>query len=183
MGGGDMPSPGKGFRGIRLILALHAREEPDEPFRVAFTIVDAIDQDVFEGDHPPVGEGEPSAGRHQFLQRIGPVDGHERASGFIIGGVEGDGQVQRHVLAKAVDGGHKPRGGKRDPAVGEVESLLVHQVADGLDHGVVVGQRLSHAHEDDIGEPIGLSHGAFDENDLLQDFRGGQVSREPALSP
>lgn len=67
------------------------------PYKVGETegiprgIVDAIDENVFEGNPLPRAEGKPPADRYDLLQGMGFVDGHEKASGIIIGGVERNG--------------------------------------------------------------------------------------------
>ena len=69
----------------------------DAPYKAGKTkgiprgIVDAIDENVFEGNPLPRAEGKPPADRQDLLQGMGFIDGHEKASSVIISGVEGNG--------------------------------------------------------------------------------------------
>ena len=64
----------------------------------------------------------------------------------------------------------------------------VGEAAYGADHGLVVGQRLAHAHEHHVGDPAraagdlvaGQRAGAGD--DLLDDLGGGHVALQAALA-
>ena len=62
------------------------------------------------------------------------------------------------------------------------EAHVAVQPRDGPPDPVVVGQRLPHPHEDDVGDPPGrpgLPHG---DGNLLDDFALGQLPLEPGLT-
>ena len=86
--------------------------------------------------------------------------------------------------------GHQPDGGDGDAARGHAEPVggRVGEAAYGADDGLVVGQRLAHAHEHDVGDAAGAAGhlaagqrpGAGDH--LLDDLGGGHVALQPALA-
>ena len=91
-------------------LAPDTPDEGDQASRVGRGIVQAVEEDVFEGDAFPRGDGIVPAGLNEAGQRIFPVDGHDLASERIVRGVEAYGQVHGAVLAQAGELGDKARG-------------------------------------------------------------------------
>ena len=70
----------------------------------------------------------------------------------------------------------------------EAVGRRVGEPADRADHGAVVGQRLAHAHEHDVGDPTGAAgHLAAGQrpgpgDDLLDDLGGRHVALQAALA-
>ena len=118
------------------------------------------------------------------------VDRHEGVAQLVVRGVQA--QRQRHgqplagELAHRRDEAHRRDGdpaGAHAQAVGSRGDHPAHRPDDD----VVVGQRLAHAHEDDVGHPPGpAGHlparqrpGAGEH--LLDDLGGRQVAGQPGL--
>src|SRR3989442_1388215 len=139
---------------------------------------------------PGVHLVEPAAER---LDAPRTVDRHELRSDLVGRGVERDRQVHLEVLAtELLDPGHEPHGRDGDPPrrVAEAE-LGVGEDPERLDERRVVGERLAHSHEDDVGHPLATVAEPVGGEDLAQDLGGGQVplethhtgQAEPTLEP
>ena len=117
--------------------------------------------------------------------------GHQLVAQLVVGRVQAQGQGDRDALVgELVDARHQADGRDGDAARGHAEAAWgrVGQAAYGAHHGLVVGQRLAHPHEDDVGDASGPARdlaagqrpGAGD--DLLDDLGGGHVALEAALA-
>ncbi len=131
---------------------------------------------------------EPSVGRRhvvgaglgQHRQRVPPVDRHQLVAQLVVGGVQGDGEVDRELLAGQPPDARDDADGGEGEAAGRQSEVGVDPL-DRRPRAVVVGQRLAHAHEDDVGEatrpgrPRGRHH-------LLDDLAGGELAHEARLA-
>ena len=126
-----------------------------------------------------------------LVDREPGVDRHQLVAELVVGRVQGERQRDREaLLGELTDPRHQADGGDGDAAGGDAEPVggRVDEPAYGADHGLVVGQRLTHAHEDHVGDPAraagdlaaGERAGAGD--DLLDDLGGGHVAVQPALA-
>ena len=110
-GGGDAPilqrflesshcGPGAGLQGALLHMVERdqiemggqALEPAQQLFGIRFRIVDPIDHGILEADAPGGLRVVPAAGVQKLLAGVSPVHRHDPVPGFIVGGVEGNGQ-------------------------------------------------------------------------------------------
>ena len=74
-------------------------------------------------------------------------------------------------------------GRDRDVAVAQAEAVRIVEQRYRLHHRVVVVERLAHAHEHDVGDPLAARcELAREEPRLVEDLAGGQVAAEPGLT-
>ncbi len=106
---------------------------------------------------------------------LGPGD--QLLAQLFVGGVEGDRQVQGQVFfgELAHFRGDSNRG-NRDLPGADVEAFGIVNDADGLEDVGIIGQRLPHAHEDNVGNALlDGPQNAVEQKDLLNDFSGGEI--------
>ena len=149
-----------------------------------FRIIDPLEQDILKHDPFAFRHGKVAAGGQQLIERIALIDRHEPAAGGVINGMERDGQIGVGVFSQLPHPGNNAAGGDRYPAVGEVQSPLFGEDGEGLEQIFQIVQRLTHAHEDDIGDlgradalffrlgPQKIIHGA----DLAHDLARGEIT-------
>ena len=135
--------------------------------RVAVPVVDAVDHGPLDGEAAAAGRHVVGTGSGQYVERIAAVDGHELVAQRVVGGVERDGEVHGQGLGgQAADAGHDAHRGE-----GEVAGREAHVAVQPFDRApdpVVVGERLPHPHEHDVGDPPGRA--ARMATDLLDDL-------------
>ncbi len=168
-----------------------ALDQPAQQVGPPLLVVDVLDQGVLDRD-APLGLGRVVPGRVQHLADLpAGVDGHQRVAQLVVGGVQGDGQRHRQTfVGELLDRRHQADRGDRDASGGDAQPLGggVDDAADGADHGLVVGQRLAHAHEDDVAHPAGAAghlvtgQRAGARHDLLDDLGRRHVAGQPGLS-
>ena len=143
------------------------------------TVVDPADQRPLEGQAPPRRLQVVRAGGHEHVERVAPVQRDELVAEPVVGRVQGHGQVDRQRLAgQPPDAGDDADG--RDGQVPGGQAQVVVQPDDGLPDPVVVGHRLAHAHEDDVGQPPGP--GRLDRpHHLLDHLAAVEVALEAGL--
>src|SRR5690606_35160133 len=109
---------------------------------------------------------------------------------LVVGGVQRDRQTALEALVGQLE--HRRDEADRgdgDAALGQAEAVGggVGQPPDGADDAVVVGQRLAHAHEDDVGKPrrasgdLAVPQGTHAVDDLVHDLGGGQITVQTGL--
>ena len=141
-------------------------------------VVDPVDHGILIGD-PPAGFGKiPAAGRKQGLHPRAPVDGHEGAPGFIVGGMEGHRQGElKSLLRQAVNPPDQSTGGQGNVAHANVHTVRVVDQGQKPPYIVIVVQRLPNPHQNNVGDgDTGIFLG---KNDLVQQFSRRQVADPP----
>ena len=94
-----------------------------------------------------------------------------------------DRQVGHQRLGRQlVDHRHEAHGGQGDAAGRHRQPVGVVEQRQRLHGGVVVVQRLAHAHEHDVERRVEQSGGFRQHAHLAGDFAGGQVPHEPHLA-
>src|SRR5579885_1116036 len=169
---------GEGIEGDQV----HLRPQPPQPLRqparVGVRVVFAREHDVLEGDALAARQRHGAARRKERRERPAAVDGHQAAALGVGGGRERDREVDARFGDEARDVGHEPDGRDRDApgrdrvAPGGRENLARRA------HRLVVGERLAHAHEHDVGHGRRSRHvpaGAH----LPHDLGRPQVAHEP----
>jgi hypothetical protein len=160
-------------------LAAQVSEGPDEQLRVGGRVVHPGDEDVLEGDAPPLRHGVGLAGLDNGLDGVFPVDRHELVAPGIIGGIEGDGEIDRRILTEPLDCGGEAAGRQGDPSSRERKPVVRADDGDGFQDVVVVVQGLAHPHEDEVVDPGAFLGAELRLDDLVDDLRGAKVAREP----
>ena len=90
----------------------------------------------------------------QFVDRVSAIEGHELLAEMVICGVKAQGEVHRPRFGgQAVDPRCHADSGHCDGA--RRHSHHLDHPPDGFAYVVVVGERFTHAHEDDVADPRG----------------------------
>ena len=157
-------------------------------------VVDVTDQRVLDRHAPAGGVVVVARGVERLVHLPTGVDGDQFVAQLVVRGVQGqrqrDGQLLERELA---DPGDQAHGGHGQPARGDPESLRgrVDDPVYGAHGGLVVGQGLPHAHEHDVGHPLGhvlrVPHHAVAQrphtlDHLIGDLGGGEVACEAGLA-
>ena len=77
-------------------------------------------------------EGDCFNGGEQALQIIGFVNGHQAGADGVLGGVEGNGNVDRGEIPKPFNLRDQAGGGEGDLSLGEAVPLVFHKNLGGL---------------------------------------------------
>ena len=91
--------------------------------------------------------------------------------------VQGNGKIHLDlIVGELPDLGDKARGGQRNPGRAHAEARAGRDPADRLHDLCVIGERLSHPHEKEVGRRA--SRVLPDEQDLIDDFSRAQLAFE-----
>ena len=151
-------------------------EQRGELAGVLGQVVDAVEHHVLDEDLAAAAGAVALAGGEHLGQRVAVVDRHQLRAQAVVGGVQGEGQADRHLaLGEAVDPRHPADGRDRRAAVGDAE---VGQPLAGGEHGVDVHRRLPHPHEDDVVDRFD----AAEVERLVEDLVGAEVAAELHLA-
>ena len=134
-----------------------AAQQVGEGLRIEVRVVHAADHRVLVAD-PPAGRAGVVAGRVDDLgDRPAPVERHEHVAQGVARRVERDRQRElRPERREPADAGHDAGRGDRDVPRPQAEALRVVERLDRREHPVEVQQRLAHAHEHDVGQPLAV---------------------------
>src|SRR5438876_395767 len=127
-------------------------QEAHEPAGVRLAVVLVAQHDVLEGDALAARERQRAAGVEERTQWVAAVDGHQPRALRVGGGGERHGQVDARLGEQAPDHGDEADGGDRDAPGRDGVAPLGGQDVERRAHRLVVGERLTHAHEDDVRE-------------------------------
>lgn len=157
-----------------------AADEPDDFVGMLGLIVDAPQEDIFKGDPLARPQGDFLDGGDEIVDVPLAGDGHDLLADLIVGGVERDGELGADgFLGEALDARDDPGGGDGHTRFGD--SDFSDEEADSVHEGVVIEERLAHAHEDEVDsvaadlDVVTLEDG----DDLSGDFSGGEVADDP----
>src|SRR5262249_5595 len=111
--------------------------------------------------HPPwspaprAGRAAESLGRrYELRERVASVYGHKDVAQLIARRVQRDGEGERHSLQRQPVYPRRQTGGRdRDAPGAESEAGGIRDPPHRLQDRRIVGERLAHAHEDDVREP------------------------------
>ena len=157
---GENALPGRGREG-RALVGIQRDEvdfcpEPlhefDELAGIFPTVIDSINENIFKGDHTSVGKGKDSACFQEFFEGVTPINRHQTIPCLIVGCVQGDGQVHGDVSAELKHFRNKTARGNGDFPMGKVHFCFMHQDTESLQNMMVIGERFSHSHEDNVGQ-------------------------------
>src|SRR5438445_3242576 len=127
-------------------------QQADEAAGVGVGIVLAGEEHVLEGDALAARQRELAAGPQERRQREAAVDGHQAVALRVGRGAPRTGEVDARLGDEARDGGRDTDRRDGDPPRRDGVAPLGAQDLEGGLHRSVVGERLAHAHEDDVGE-------------------------------
>src|SRR5437870_7127823 len=153
-GAGARGEPGAGERveGDQVHLDAKPVQQVDEAAGVRVGIVLAGEEHVLEGDALAARQRQLAAGAQERRERKAAVDGHQTVPLRVGRRAERHGEVDARLGDETRDGGREADRRDRDPPGGDgVAPFGGEDLEGGLDRSVV-GERLPHAHEDDVGE-------------------------------
>ena len=130
-------------------------QELHQATRVGVGVVLAGEHDVLEGDALAPRERHLAAGGEERRQRVAAVDRHEPLALLVGRAVQRDREVDARLGDEARDQRREPDRRDRDPARRDRVAPLGGQDLGREPDGVVVGERLAHAHEDDVRDGRG----------------------------
>ena len=132
----------------------------------------------------PVAARVIARGGDDLGHRPAPVERHQDVAQRVARGMERDRQRElRPERGQAPDPGHDPGRRDRDVPGTQPEPAAVVQCLDGGQHPVEVEQRLTHAHEHDVGEPLpGRDQPARRRAHLVDDLGHLEVAPEAELA-
>ena len=166
-----------GVVGDQVHLGAQAAGVAGEQLGLVERVVDALDQDVFQGEFlfleaiPVVERGE------QVGQRVALVDRHDLVADLVGGAVERDREPDLlRVLGELADFGDQSGGRDGEVARSDVEPPGGGEDGDRGEHGVEIGERFAHAHEDQVIDPLSGEH--LGGQHLAGDFPGVEVAGE-----
>lgn len=178
LSGKGRASVGEAFDGIigdEVDGAPDTAQEAGEGIGLFLGTGDTIEEDVFEGDHPSGIGLVFAAGPHELGDRVALIDRHDPISDLVGGCVEGDGEAHlARVADELEDTGDEAAGGDGDLAGSDAGAFGVVQNRNAFQDVVEVGERLTHSHVDDIGDPFLLN--ALEHLNLTGDLAGGEVA-------
>ncbi|OQC71968.1 MAG: hypothetical protein BWX45_01075 [Deltaproteobacteria bacterium ADurb.Bin002] len=140
--------------------------------------IHTVDENIFIREHPAARHGIFFAGVQKRCQRIFFVDRHEPTAGFVIVGVERYGQVDADVASQLQDLPGESAGGNGDAPRRKAQAEIAGEDANRFHRIFVVGERLAHAHQNNVAH--GLSLGCFFPYGyhLSDDFRRREIALE-----
>ena len=188
--------PGKAFDcvvGDQIYFGVEFTGEGGKGFDLVEGIVHTGDEDIFEGNHPSLFLLVIFARGGEVLEGEFFVNRHDLAADFIRRAMEGNGEAELEgFVGEFADLRDEAAGGNGDFACSDVATPGGVEDGEGLEEAVVVGEGLTHAHDDEVvDEAIGscrtgrtarrgatrnsrvgcATHRiAFDGEDLLDDF-------------
>ena len=185
------PLPGKALHGVvrdQVHVRVQVERDVAEPSRLVHGVVHPLDEDELERDHPSMALAEGPDRGQQLCQRVGLVDRHDPGPDLVGRPVERDRQPEAQRLVGKPDYlGDQAARGDRDAARAEPEAPVCIHDGEGPDERVVVRERLTHPHDDDVVERgqlrararrprvLGIAH----LEELGDDLPGAQVPLEP----
>ena len=135
-------------------------------------VVDAGEHHVLHEHHPPLALVVSAAGGQHVAQRVAVVDRHQLRAQRLVGGVQRQGQADRHRLGRQpLDPGDPADRRHRGVAVADAHR---RQPLARRQHGVEVHHRLAHPHEHGV---VDLA-AATEVQRLVEDLRRRQVAPE-----
>src|SRR5438034_8418915 len=152
-------------------------QEAHEPAGVRLAVVLVAQHDVLEGDALAARERQRTAGVEERTQWVAAVDGHQPRALRVGGGGERHGQVDARLGDQAPDHGDEADGGDRDAPGRDRVAPLGGQDVERRAHRLVVGERLTHAHEDDVRERARRGERAAGAH-LAHDLGGREVAHQ-----
>ena len=126
------------------------------------------------------------AGIHQLGQVPAATNGHELPTLGVGGAVEADGQICRQrLVGQAPNSRGEADGADRDVAWGDGQPFVVRKDGDCRSHRLIVVQRLTHTHEDNVPQLLGGGEAGpmyLRVQDLGHNLARGQVALETHLA-
>jgi hypothetical protein len=137
--------------GDEIDFGVQAAGEAGEWGGVGGVIVDAGDEDVFEGEHASFSALIGFAGGGEFREGILAIDGHDPAANVVRGAMEGDGQTELFGFSgQSPDLRGEAAGGDGDLAGADGAAPRGIEDAERDEELFIVGQGFAHAHDDQV---------------------------------
>ena len=140
--------------GDEVDMAQHAFQTGGQFSGALVRIVDAAHHRVFKGDAAVRGGDVVPAGFQQHFHTPSAIDGHDLVTDVVVRRVKRDRERELGPeLHQLVDLRHDAAGGHRDVPGTDVGAVFPGDDVEEAEHVVIVQKGLSHAHEDDVGDP------------------------------
>ena len=147
---------------------------------IAMGVVHAVDQCPLERKPSPFGSQVLPARSHEHGNWVAAVERDDLVAELVAGGVQGDGEVDGQGFGgEPADAWDDAYGRQRD--VARRDAKVGMQQLHRRPRPVVIGKRLSHAHEDDVAEPAG-ERLAPRLDDLFDDLSHRELAVETGLA-
>jgi len=155
---------------------IHLRGQIAEEFAdgpgVGRRVVFPLDERPLVEDAATRGFAVSAARGHEFVERPFFRGGDERGAFGLIGGVEGNGEMDRTVFSgEAEDAWHDAHGAEGDALGPEREAVGIAENIDRVHDRIVVMERLAHAHEDEVAETLGYGFVTYYVTSFRRSFR------------
>lgn len=140
-----------GVVGDEVDLGVKASGEGGKGLDVGRGVVDAGDEDVFEGDHLALAIEVMLTGGGEVGQGMLAVDGHDLVADGVGGAVKGDGETELfRFVGELPDLRGEAGGGDGDLAGTDVGAPRGVEGTECDEEVVVIGEGFAHAHDDEI---------------------------------
>jgi len=110
------------------------------------------------------------------------VDRHKKVSRFIIRGVQGHGKIDRFILSQGANHGRNPAGRQGNPSVRDGQAAVGGDDPYSLQCVIVIFQRLSHSHYDDVLDILSARCVEAEHGNLIGYFGRQKISLETTLA-
>ncbi len=163
--------------GNEIDLGVELPRDADKRARLRQIRIDALDEDILQRDHVLARSRPRPQSGNQLAKRPLAVDGHDARAHGVARAVQGNSEAQRLAEGgKAAQARHVARSGNGDVARADAQRARIHDESERGQQIVHVGERLAHAHEDEIVHPR-AGHLLRREN-LAENLRRRQIARE-----
>lgn len=140
-----------GVVGDEVDLGVKASGEGGEGLDLGGGVVDAGDEDVFQGDHLALAIEVMLTGGGEVGEGMLAVDGHDLVADGVGGAVKGDGEAELFgFVGELPDLRGKTGGGDGDLAGPDVGAPRGVEGAECDEQVVVIGEGFAHAHDDEV---------------------------------
>lgn len=158
-------------------------QQPGQSLSVSDRVVDSIDQRILDSDPAPGVGYVITACSEEIGELVGVVQWDQLVAKCVVGGVQRYCQPDlQALLCQAVDARDMACRGDGDLAGAQVKAPVVVPRFYCLPHGVIIEQRLSHAHDNDVAERFAQGAQLPGKVERLgDDLRGAKIAYGPAL--
>ncbi len=139
-------------------------------------IVDSVNKQIFHSNTLAVRQRIVFQHRQKSRQRIRPVYRHQVTSRFRICSIQRNRQVDRKIPAELLQLRNQTGGRQGHPAMRKVIAIRVENDRQGLYDCLIIRQRLSHSHENDINETPAVIQITQHCVDLVHNLRSREIS-------
>ena len=139
----------------QVYLGLHVLEQRAHRVRLVGAVVFSLDQSPLEKDPPVHGHRVAAAGFHECVERPRARSRHQCGALGLRCAVQRHGQAHlAFLISHPMDAGDHADGGQGDFFRAQTHAGAIAEDIHGFHDRVIVMQRLAHAHQHDIAQPL-----------------------------